>query len=205
MDPTLVIFTDHLRWADPLERLRVICHSAVAGSVLVVVRDYQQSVRERVELLRALAVVCASSSQHLAVADRADVGRALAVAALHLPGGGLSPCRLRNDFSYLSRSGHDWDTLSQSQQRCLDAVFVSPVFATLKGRSALGIAGLEERVTQLKREAPSLSCFALGGVTKENAAQCLQAGAAGVGVMSAALAEGADFRGLLAALSIRSD
>jgi thiamine-phosphate pyrophosphorylase len=71
----------------------------------------------------------------------------------------------------------------------VDALLVSPVLATRKGRPAVGLEQLGAWGEQLRARHQAYPLYALGGVTAGNAAACLAAGATGVAAMGAALAE----------------
>ena len=80
----------------------------------------------------------------------------------------------------------------------VDALLVSPLFEPRKGRPALGLGALGVLGEQLRARNRACPLYALGGVSAENAASCLGAGAAGVAAIGAALAP--DPRPLLNAL-----
>jgi thiamine monophosphate synthase len=67
-----------------------------------------------------------------------------------------------------------------------DALLLSPVLAPRKGRPALGLAGLTRALEARRERAAGLgSCwlYALGGVTRHQAAGLLAAGADGVALI----------------------
>ncbi len=82
----------------------------------------------------------------------------------------------------------------------MDALLVSPVLAPRKGRPALGLLPLGGLGEQLRARDLACQIYALGGVSAENAAGCLQAGATGVAAIGAALAP--DAEPLLSALGV---
>ncbi|MET0793353.1 MAG: thiamine phosphate synthase [Polyangiaceae bacterium] len=198
--PRLIVFSDTTR-ADPallVERFTRLAERALPGSVLFVLRDYQLALRARFALGQRLSAVAENTAQRFGLAERADLARALACTAFHLPGNGFSAHDARlylGSQVFLSRGGHDPNGASEPE---LDALLLSPLFEARKGRPALGLPALERAVRAGNGAPPSL--FALGGVEAHNAASCLAAGAAGVAVIGAALAP--DPEPLLAALGI---
>jgi thiamine-phosphate pyrophosphorylase len=74
------------------------------------------------------------------------------------------------------------EEVARAEQEGADYVVFGPVFAPLSKESDLEPRGLEElgRVAH----AVSIPVLALGGITAENAAECLAAGAAGVAGIS---------------------
>lgn len=84
------------------------------------------------------------------------------------------------------RSVHDAAELAAAEATGAHWVFLSPVFPTASkpGAPGLGIDGL----AALARTA-RVPVWALGGITRENAAACLAAGAAGVAAIRGLLAD----------------
>jgi thiamine-phosphate pyrophosphorylase len=183
--PRLVVFSDTTRApvALMLERFSLLAERAVVGTVQFTLRDYLLPLRERWALGERLAKLAAHAGQSLAVAERADLARALACTAFHLPLQGLRAAEARSYLGsdvLISRGCHDPSGALEPE---LDAVLLSPIFEARKGRPALGVAALE----RARRAHPRPAWFALGGVAPGNAAACLAAGAAGVAVIGAAL------------------
>ena len=196
--PRLLVFSDTTR-ATPsvmLERFARLAERATPGSVLFTLRDYLLPVRERWALGESMAELTARTRQSFGVAERADLARALGSAAFHLPQSGLSAVDARNYLGpevLLSRGCHEPSAQVEAE---LDALLLSPIFGTRKGRPALGVAAL----AAARAAHPGPAWLALGAVEAGNAAACLAAGAAGVAVIGAALA--ADPAPLLGALGI---
>jgi thiamine-phosphate pyrophosphorylase len=79
-------------------------------------------------------------------------------------------------------SCHTLDEVVRAEREGADYVVFGPVFAPLSKTSDLAPRGLEElRRVSLVVKIPVL---ALGGITEENAASCVEAGAAGVAGIS---------------------
>ncbi len=195
--PRLMVFTDATR-AEPdfmLARFAELARRARAGSVLFTLRDYTLSLRARWRLGERLALLAGAAEQRFGVADRADLARAFGCWGFHLPEAGLT---VRDARSYLgagvfiSQACHDAAAVPEP---ALDARLLSPIFEARKGRPPLGLPALRAAAA---REGRGL--FALGAVDAGTAEACLNAGAAGVAVIGAALA--ADPTPLLSALAI---
>jgi thiamine-phosphate pyrophosphorylase len=198
--PRLIVFSDSTR-VEPglmIERFTRLAERALSGSVLFVLRDYELALRERFALGQRLSELATSTGQRLGLAERADLARALHCTALHLPGSALRASDARSYLGplvFLSRGAHDLENEPEPE---LDALLLSPIFEARKGRPPLGPEALARASRLSAGAAPAL--FALGGVSAENAAACLAAGAAGVAVIGAALE--ADPEPLLGALAI---
>jgi thiamine monophosphate synthase len=197
--PRLIVFSDTSRAPRSLmlARFAELGRRAHRGSVLFYLRDYELSARARWGLGHDLSALAARCEQSFGIADRADLARALACHAFHLPERGLSPADARRYLGpdvFLSQACHD---PSRSVAAELNARVLSPVFEERKGRPALGLGALQ-RALAANTGSPAL--FALGAVDANNAAACVAARAAGVAVIGAALVP--DPGPLLAALGI---
>ena len=115
------------------------------------------------------------------VNDRADVAIACGAAGVHLRGRSLSPARIRaitpRDF-VIAVACHDADDVRRAEAEGADYAVLAPIFAPLSkpmDRPALGLGVLNEITKRAK-----IPVIALGGITSENADQCIAVGAAGV-------------------------
>ncbi|HYP88775.1 MAG TPA: thiamine phosphate synthase [Polyangiaceae bacterium] len=190
-----------------LERLARLARAAKPNHVALLLRDHQASARHRLALGEELRAIAREHEQQLWVADRADLALLLEADVLHLGEASapanvvrpLLPPQLR-----ISRAWHapTWsDPALDAELSGVDALLLSPLLAPRKGRPALGLAALGVLGEQLRaRHSAYPQIFALGGVSAENAAACLAAGAAGVAAIGAAL--GPDPAPLLDALAI---
>ncbi|MHB1857369.1 MAG: thiamine phosphate synthase [Acidobacteriaceae bacterium] len=135
----------------------------------------------------------------LLVNGRADVALAAGADGVHLPAGldALTPEEVRRIFAAAGRaqaptisvSCHTLAEVETARRQSADCILFAPVFEKVlreRGMAATGRAspilpgtGLEV-LQQACRAAAPVPVFALGGVTAENAADCIRAGAAGV-------------------------
>jgi len=196
--PRLIVLTDTTRASvgTMLARFEALAARAEVGTVQFTLRDYALPVRERWALGERLAELSARTQQSFGISERADLARAFGAHALHLPQTGLRAADARDYLGadvLLSRGSHDPAAAVESE---LDAVLLSPIFATRKGRPALGPAALD----RARAAHPGQAWYALGAAEAANAAACSSAGAAGVAVIGAALEP--DPVPLLRALSI---
>ena len=184
-----------------LERLLANCRR---GSAVVVLRDKQLPVRERLAIGRRLAPIVRRHGHELAVADRLDLAVLLEAEGAHLGESSVDTRDARALLfagAWLSRATHDPARLDREA----DAMILSPIAAPRKGRPALGLAAIETARTRLSEMTvgPPPLLYALGGVDERNAAQCLAAGADGIAVIGAAL-DGRDPVPLTRALGIEA-
>ena len=152
-----------------------------SGADWVQVRDKDLPTRELFETVK----VAIASGAKIVVNTRMDVALAAGAAGLHLPAGSIPPSRWREiapSGFLIGVSCHNIEEVRAAEQEGADYVFFSPVFTPISKISDLaphGVAGLAEAAQSVK-----IPVLALGGITRENAASCVEAGAAGVAGIS---------------------
>jgi thiamine-phosphate pyrophosphorylase len=174
----LVAVTDSLH--DGIDGLAGRAAAVVrGGATMVHLRLQNESPRTLVEVARALRA--AVPDVPLLVNDRADVALAADADGVHVGSDGLTPAALRRvvpaRFVIGSSLGVDDDV---ARVNGADYVGIGPVFVSGAGNEALGLA----RVTELCERSP-LPVVAIGGITPDNVALVLAAGARGVAAISA--------------------
>jgi thiamine-phosphate pyrophosphorylase len=123
----------------------------------------------------------------LLINSRADVALAVGADGVHLPAGDISPAEVRRISQGLcgvvaparitiSISCHSPEEVPQAQNAGADLALFAPVFEK-KDAPNTKPTGLKALHQACQNKIPVL---ALGGVTLDNAAACLQAGAAGI-------------------------
>jgi thiamine-phosphate pyrophosphorylase len=126
-----------------------------------------------------------SQPARLLVNDRLDVAWAARAAGLHLGENSLPISEAtrwrarsqRADF-LVGASCHSLPAAAQAAAAGADYIFFGPVFAT-PSKQAFGAPQGLQKLAQVCR-AVSVPVLAIGGITPENAAACLHAGAAGI-------------------------
>jgi thiamine-phosphate diphosphorylase len=193
--PELLLLTDRHQASRPL--WQVVAAAVDGGARAVVLREKDLGGTEREALADRVWQVLAPVGG-LLIAASTPVGPATAV---HLAAHDELPPEAL--FDVVGRSCHNASEVDAAAD--VDYVTVSPVFPT---RSKPGYApplGLDGLAALCART--PVPVYALGGVTRGNAASCLGAGAAGVAVMGEVMrAEdpATEVAGLLAALASRS-
>jgi thiamine-phosphate pyrophosphorylase len=138
-----------------------------------------------VALSDAAAPAAVNQKTRILINDRLDVAWAAQAAGVHLGENSLPPGEVtrwrkqagRPDF-LVGVSCHSLESATQAAAGGADYAFFGPVFATPSKQTFGAPQGLRklERVCR----AVSVPVLAIGGITPENAGDCLQAGAAGV-------------------------
>jgi thiamine-phosphate pyrophosphorylase len=191
--PRLVAITD-LSQLDPvtlLARLRCLAEAARPSTLALLLRDHAAGGRQRLGLGRELASIARNSGQWLWVADRIDLALLLEADGLHLGEASVEATTARRLWPaerWLSRAWHAVDASPAAELEGVNALVVSPLLTERKGRPALGLPALRALRDALAASAKAPALYALGGVSPDNAAACLAAGATGVAAIGAALA-----------------
>jgi len=130
-----------------------------------------------------------ASQTKLLINSRVDVAIAAEADGVHLTSrpGELTPAQVRSVFAHAGRpaplvsvSCHTLDEVKRAKENRADYILFGPVFEKqVGGEPVKGGVGIDllRSACELARPMPVL---ALGGVTEENTALCLEAGAAGI-------------------------
>lgn len=137
---------------------------------------------------RRLREMCDAHGTRLLINGRVDVARAAGADGVHLPGGGLSVETARELLppgTFIGCSVHDREQLQRAQGA--DYVIFGPVFETASKPGygpAQGTAGLSALVAE-----STMPVVGIGGISPANAGDVIAAGAAGIAMMGALLAD----------------
>jgi thiamine-phosphate pyrophosphorylase len=174
--------------------LAKIAEAASAGVDYIQLREKDQSTRDLQSLaensVRAIREARTANAQQrtaLLINSRTDVALAVGADGVHLRSNDVSPAEVRRIWAScgagpgrekpsIAASCHSQDDVDRAQSQGADLVVFAPVFEknSVPGARPTGLAALQQ-ACQTK-----IPVFALGGITLENAASCLQAGAAGI-------------------------
>ncbi len=168
-----------------VDLLACVARNLAAGVEWVQIREKSLSARELFDLtVRVLALPNPHQAKIL-VNTRVDVALAAGAAGVHLPAGSPAPRRWRAlspEGFLIGVSCHTLDEVRAAEGQGADYAMFGPVFAPRskaqglepRGGDALGEAARAVRIPVL----------ALGGITDENAQDCIQAGASGFAAIS---------------------
>ena len=194
--------------ADALAQLVDLAATWAANGVsFIQLRERDLTAREQVELTRAVIhavqqVSGKTSAPRILVNARVDVALAAGADGVHLPSGpnALTPEEVRSIFAAAGRSRpvisvscHTVEEVTLARQQSPDCILFAPVFEKVLRKKEIALGEQEGQegtmrfpgtglvvLEQACRAAAPVPVFALGGVTAENAADCLRAGAAGI-------------------------
>jgi len=164
---------------------------ACEGIDFIQLREKDLPAADLASLARRILTLLADarSTTKLLINSRPDVALATAAHGVHLTAapGELTPSQVRQLYAeagcaapLLSISTHTIAEAIQARNDRVDAILFAPVFEkSIAGQIVTPGHGLE----QLRRAsiaAAPIPVYALGGITLENAASCIAAGAAGI-------------------------
>lgn len=131
-----------------------------------------------------IAALCRSAGVLFVVNDRADYAMLLH-AGLHLGQEDLLPAdarRVTGDSAVIGFSTHNEDQMRAAQAEPADYFAFGPVFATVSKERPDPVAGIQG--LRAVRSLTSKPLVAIGGITRDNASDCWNAGADSVAVIA---------------------
>ena len=179
-DPVLAPGRDHV----------AVAAAALAGGAdMIQLRDKTGSLRELLPQARAIQSLCRDHGAIFIVNDRVDLALTAGADGAHLgqedlPAGAAR--RLLGPGRILGVSTHDLAQAQAAQAIGADYIGFGPIFATgtkTTGYTPRGLEGL-----RAIRAAVSLPILAIGGISLDNAAAVIAAGATALAVISAVVA-----------------
>jgi thiamine-phosphate pyrophosphorylase len=169
--------------ATPL--LDAIAANLQAGVEWIQIREKDLSVRELFDLVRRALALPNPAGTKILVNTRTDVALAAGAAGVHLPSDSPAPKLWRTIAPpgfLIGVSCHTVEEVRAAQEEGADYALFGPVFAPRSKTSDLQPRGLEGLAQAA--QAARIPVLALGGITRDNAQDCIAAGAAGIAAIS---------------------
>ncbi len=164
-----------------------------SGATLIQYRDKSQDVRRAMNWARELRRV-AGQRARLIINDRTDLCLAANADGVHLGQDDLSAAAARRIFDavlqhsspsralWIGVSTHNLTQLREADQMPVDYIAIGPVFATSAKAKPDPVVGLDG--VRQARAATSKPLVAIGGITRKNCREVIEAGADSVAVIS---------------------
>jgi thiamine-phosphate pyrophosphorylase len=191
--PLLCYITDRRQFPgngreQQLRLLEKIAECAAAGVNYIQLREKDLSIRELQELAqRAVAALPSASQTKLLINSRIDVALACGAHGVHLPADDIRASEARALFVQTGKatpvigvSCHTVQEVAMAEAHGADFAVFAPVFEKDGQRNSSGLDLLRQACKRPDMAATPILVLALGGVTLENAAQCVSAGASGI-------------------------
>jgi len=176
-----------VKWTQGVKRycitdsLDVAERAARDGVEMIQIRAKELSGRELSTLVRA--VLRAAQGSRILVNTRTDVALVCGAQGVHLPAGSMTPDIIRRIAPagfLIGLSCHTVEELRAAEHEGADFAVFGPVFPSVtKSLTPIGLEAFRAAAASVH-----LPVYALGGVTADNAPQCIQAGAAGIAGIS---------------------
>ncbi|MCH5201378.1 MAG: thiamine phosphate synthase [Oscillospiraceae bacterium] len=168
---------------DFLSRIEMLAEARPKGIIL---REKDLSASEYKALAKAVLEICSRYDVICILHSFADIAIQLGAAALHLPLPVLRelPPNKRSSFTTLGASCHSIEEAKEAEALGCTYITAGHVFDTdcKKGLAGRGLEFLKQVC-----ESVTVPVYGIGGISGENAAQVIKAGAKGVCVMSGAM------------------
>jgi thiamine-phosphate pyrophosphorylase len=162
--------------------LALVRAATTAGVDLVQLREKQLRPRVLFELAALSSEIVRGTKTRVLVNDRADIARAAGVRGVQLAARSLDAATVRGVFGpdfLIGVSTHTIEEARAARDGGADFALFGPVFDTPSKRAYGPPAGLE-RLGEVAQTLAPFPVLAIGGITRDNFAQTLDAGARGV-------------------------
>ena len=183
--PSLLLITDRNNTALPLSD--VLAQALRAGCRWIMIREKDLATAELCPVVEATVTVAKDFGATVSVNNDFTAASICKVKAVHLPQGQpvATIRRVMGPETLIGVSAHSVAEAQLAAAEGANYVTASPVFAT-DSKPGYGPALEPEGLAQIVASV-RIPVLALGGVTAENAASCIAAGAAGVAVMGSVM------------------
>ena len=183
--PSLLLITDRNNTALPLSD--VMAQALQAGCRWIMIREKDLATAELCPVVEATVTVTKDFGATVSVNNDFTAASICKVKAVHLPQGQpvATIRRVMGPETLIGVSAHSVAEAQLAAAEGANYVTASPVFAT-DSKPGYGPALEPEGLAQIVASV-RIPVLALGGVTAENAASCIAAGAAGVAVMGSVM------------------
>jgi thiamine-phosphate pyrophosphorylase len=160
--------------------------AVAAGVTLIQLREKKLTARVLFDLTACAAEITRGTSTRLLVNDRADIASGAGADGVHLMTRSLEPKIVRRTFGdgfLIGASTHSLAEATNARDGGADFIVFGPIFPTPSKDRYGPPLGLH-RLADVTSELAPFPVLALGGISIDNARECLRAGASGVAGIS---------------------
>ncbi len=157
------------------------------GIEYVQLREKDLEARALEELAHKAMAALAGSRTQLLINSRTDVALACGAHGVHLPANDLAASEVRSIFARAGKSEpvigvstHSTAEVASAEAHGANFAMFGPVFEKSGLANREGLEYLRQICNRTEAAQPPMPVWALGGITLENAQQCVAAGAAGI-------------------------
>jgi len=164
---------------------------SLGGASLIQLRDKRMAAREFYEEAKAAVAVTAQWGVKLLINDRVDIALAVGAHGVHLGQDDMPPDaarKLLGPDALIGYSTHSVEQAIAATKLPIDYLAVGPIFATTTKSDTAPVLGLDGLQT-VRQETGEFPLVAIGGITRENAPEVIQAGADSVALISELLSD----------------
>ncbi|MBA3767609.1 MAG: thiamine phosphate synthase [Acidobacteria bacterium] len=172
-----------------LSHAEQVARLGAGGATLVQLREKHLSPREFYDEAQRALRVARELGVRLIINDRADIALALHADGVHLGQNDLAPeaaRRLLGEEAIIGFSTHSLEQAREAARLRVDYIAIGPIFNTSSKENPDPPVGLD-RLIRVRQTVGSIPLIAIGGITRENAREVLDAGADAVALISALL------------------
>ncbi|MBW2541410.1 MAG: thiamine phosphate synthase [Deltaproteobacteria bacterium] len=181
----MVLADDAPQWKlDPVEQARAACEG---GARVVQLRAKCAADSTALEWAEAIRALTREFGAAFFVNDRFDLALAAGADGVHLGQEDIPPSRIpaaARSRLLIGRSTHSLAQAREASEDAVDYIAFGPIFATGSKDSPHEPRGVE-RLAEVVRAVQPRPVIAIGGIDLGNVARVIEAGAAGVAVISA--------------------
>lgn len=188
----LYYITDRRQFAgdhhEQQERLLAkIAECSAAGIQYIQLREKDLETRALEELAHKAMAALNGSRTQLLINSRTDVALACGAHGVHLPSNDLSASEVRSIFARAGKSQpvigvstHSASEIASAEAHGASFAVFGPVFEKSGSANRDGLEQLRRICHRREAAQPPMPVWALGGITLENAQECVEAGATGI-------------------------
>jgi thiamine-phosphate pyrophosphorylase len=174
-----------------LSHAEQVARLSAGGATLIQLREKHQSPREFYREAEEALRLAHSRGARMIINDRVDIALALKADGVHLGQDDLLPeaaRRLLGERAIIGFSTHNLEQAEAAISMPVDYIAIGPIFSTATKASPDPVVSLDG-LRRVRAVVGRIPLVAIGGITAENAAEVMSAGADAVAVVSAILAD----------------